>query len=160
MSINLNSFGNTIYNSRFNRDSIANGNIVIAGNGRIEKTYVEEFTPVVVGHTTAGTATYTTQIGTFQKIGNMVHIELALSWTGGTGTGNLQIHGLPAINVVIGSLSIGSFTLAGLVSGDSPMATVSTGKTISILKHNAGATGFIVYQPSGTIKLSGTYQVS
>jgi len=55
------------------------------------------FTPTIVGTSTAGTATYAAngQVGRYTKIGNRVFFDLFLSWTAHTGTGDLQINGLP-----------------------------------------------------------------
>lgn len=53
------------------------------------------FTPVIVGTGTAGTGTYTTQLGKYQKIGNAVKIWITLVWTNHTGTTNMKITGLP-----------------------------------------------------------------
>ena len=53
------------------------------------------WTPTIVGLTTAGTATYSGQAGTYTKIGNLVTLVFSLSWTGHTGTGNLSVQGLP-----------------------------------------------------------------
>jgi len=53
------------------------------------------FTPVIEGSTTAGTGTYTTQSGSYQKIGNWVSFRILLDWTAHTGTGNFIISGLP-----------------------------------------------------------------
>ena len=56
------------------------------------------FTPTVVGNTTAGTATYTTQKGKYTKIGQLVDIYIHLNWSSYTGTGVLEVHGLPFVN--------------------------------------------------------------
>jgi hypothetical protein len=55
------------------------------------------FTPTIVGTSTAGTATYAAngQVGRYTKIGNRVFFDIYLSWTAHTGTGDLQINGLP-----------------------------------------------------------------
>ncbi len=55
------------------------------------------FTPTIVGTSTAGTATYAAngQVGRYTKIGNRVFFDLFLSWTAHTGTGSLEINGLP-----------------------------------------------------------------
>jgi hypothetical protein len=49
------------------------------------------FTPAVAGSTTAGSATYTIQQGSYTKIGNVVYWQVRLAYTGHTGTGNMQI---------------------------------------------------------------------
>ena len=53
------------------------------------------WTPVVQGGTTTGTGTYSTQSGTYRKIGSMVHITCRVEITNHTGTGHINITGLP-----------------------------------------------------------------
>jgi hypothetical protein len=55
------------------------------------------FTPALQGSGTAGTWAYTTQLGTYIRIGNMVFFKLRVkpSSISGSPTGNLQITGLP-----------------------------------------------------------------
>lgn len=53
------------------------------------------FTPTVIGTTTAGTGTYTLQVGKYTKIGNAVQFMIVLAWTAHTGTGSLNVTGLP-----------------------------------------------------------------
>ena len=49
------------------------------------------WTPAVTGSTTAGSATYTIQQGSYTKIGNVVYWQVRLAYTGHTGTGNTRI---------------------------------------------------------------------
>jgi len=53
------------------------------------------FTPTIIGTTTAGVGTYTTQVGQYTKIGNTVFVTIDLAWTNHTGTGSIRIAGLP-----------------------------------------------------------------
>ncbi len=53
------------------------------------------FTPTAIGLTTAGTATYSLQRGTYCKMGTICFIEIALTFTGANGTGDAAIGGLP-----------------------------------------------------------------
>jgi hypothetical protein len=53
------------------------------------------FTPTIEGETSAGSATYSTQVGQYTRVGNVVNFTLQLVWSGHTGTGNLLIKGLP-----------------------------------------------------------------
>jgi len=55
------------------------------------------FAPIFLGTTTAGTLTYSTQKGTYTKIGNVVHfaIEITASSFTVAPAGNLRIGGLP-----------------------------------------------------------------
>ena len=53
------------------------------------------FTPAIVGDTTAGTGTYTSQVGNYTKIGRQVFYQIYFNVTNHTGTGNMFISGLP-----------------------------------------------------------------
>jgi hypothetical protein len=53
------------------------------------------WTATIVGTTTAGTATYAAQTGNYTKVGRAVSIVLYIAWSGHTGTGNMNLHGLP-----------------------------------------------------------------
>ena len=72
------------------------------------------FTPIVFGNPTIGTATYTGQVGVYTKIGRLITVSFSISYTGGTGTGTLQVGGLPFLSVnttnnfLLGSIAIGS----------------------------------------------------
>ena len=56
---------------------------------------VTEWTPTIDGLTSAGAGTYTIQAGYTQKIGKMRYVQGYLHWTGHTGTGDIQISGMP-----------------------------------------------------------------
>lgn len=63
--------------------------LLIAGGAPIS------FSPTIVGNTQAGTATYQTQSGQYQKIGNARITTISLQWSGHTGTGGMSVGGLP-----------------------------------------------------------------
>lgn len=83
--------------SRF-KDLYLSGGVYLGGTGAANKLDDYEtgtFTPTAFGASTAGTGTYTSQSGRYTKIGNKVFIEIVLGWSAHTGTGRLQINGLP-----------------------------------------------------------------
>ena len=51
--------------------------------------------PIVAGATTQGTASYNFQDGSYEKIGRQVTLRGFIDWTSHTGTGVLEIRGLP-----------------------------------------------------------------
>ncbi len=53
------------------------------------------FTPTIRGSSTAGTGTYSTQNGTYIKIGRSVTVFGYIRWSAHTGTGAMQISNLP-----------------------------------------------------------------
>ena len=73
------------------------------------------WTPVVAGITTAGTGTYTTQSGSYTKIGRIVTVTCELAWSAHTGTGNTAITSLPFFNS--GLLSAGAIYASNMNFG-------------------------------------------
>ena len=69
---------------------------VASGDANVLDDYEEgTWTPVVIGTSTAGTASYGQQHGVYTKIGRLVQFSMYLDWSSGTGTGNLRLSGLP-----------------------------------------------------------------
>lgn len=64
------------------------------------------WTPVLLGSTTAGTGTYSFQIGTYRKVGNLVYITMFMSWSAHTGAGDGIISGLPFTSSTFNTISI------------------------------------------------------
>lgn len=93
--------------------------------------YVEgTWTPVLVG-SGGGSATYSSQVGTYTRIGNRILFDLAISIAGSTLTGNISISGLP---VSIGS-SAGSatFYLTSAAASATPSVMAITGASSSVI---------------------------
>jgi len=88
------------------------------------------WTPVVIGSTTAGTNTYTAQIGTYYKIEKQVTVRVRLDLSGAlSSTGSIRISGLPyPIAYISGTTSSG---FAGLPSSVSNV-TLSSGEIFNI----------------------------
>ena len=95
------------------------------------------WTPVLGAHISNGTHSYTTQIGRYTKIGNVVHVwfNLAIDTlnTSGAISGNLQMLNLPfTSNATAGLYSIGTFVPVGLDfdGGTGPVSTVAVNLTV------------------------------
>ena len=121
------------------------------------------FTPTVVGTSSAGTATYSSQSGTYVKIGKMVTVNVLLVYSSGTGTGNLQIAGLPfAVNNTLqfgfGSLGMDGITTPAL-SQVVVFANPDGGSQLRIWSFplGGGTFGAIAYDASGSIYATVTY---
>lgn len=65
------------------------------GIGTLAKEVSAVFVPTIVGLTTAGTATYSTQSGTIRRIGKRIFVDISIAWAGHTGTGGTSIVGVP-----------------------------------------------------------------
>lgn len=81
-------------------------NFTAAGGDTLTMYDEGTFTPSVIGLTTAGTATYSTQVGRYTRIGNRVFFTINLAWTAHTGTGTMRIADLPfTSSAAAGSIS-------------------------------------------------------
>ena len=94
------------------------------------------FTPTLGAHSSDGTHSYTTQVGNYTKVGNVVHIWMQMTIntlnTSGTISGNLEISGLPYTSAnTTGQAYMGTFLSVGLDmdSGTGPVAHVSPNAT-------------------------------
>ena len=125
------------------------------------------FTPSIVGTSTAGTATYGTngQQGRYTKIGNRVFFDLYLAWSAHTGTGDLQINGMPftvqnttnlnrTYSTIFSSLTLTAGSIGAAFS--SPNTT-----TIALrqLPTGGGAVATIPMDTSAQISISGSFDV-
>jgi hypothetical protein len=123
------------------------------------------WTPTIIGTTTAGTATYATALGRYTKIGRMVQIEIVLSWSAGTGTGNLGIGNLPF--TAISSAPYGALTISEIANVVMPALSYPTAEIINAtstialysLEVGGGALAYVAYDAAGYIVLGGTYTV-
>lgn len=113
------------------------------------------FTPVIVGSTTSGSGTYTSNEGSYVKVGRQVTIELRVIWTAHTGAGQLQITGLPysiggGVDLVT-SPYINNMTLTG------KSVFINSGANLGMYQENNGVSSSVSIQSSGTILIMVTY---
>lgn len=84
-----------IYNNSAS-DDVNFGGISFDGGTTILDVYEQgSFTPTLYGASTAGTTTYSDQVGSYLQIGNLVFWTLRLDWDNQTGSGDARIGGLP-----------------------------------------------------------------
>jgi len=96
------------------KDLYLSGGVYLGGTGAAN--YLDDYeegtwTPTVVGSTTAGTGTYTSQFGTYVKVGSLVHLNFKVYLSGHTGSGNYRISSLPFTNGSNGAAATGSLML-------------------------------------------------
>ena len=123
------------------------------------------FTPTVIGLTTAGTGTYSTQIGKYTKIGRLVTVEVYMDWSAHTGSGNMAFSGLPfTIPAGTGSpgASLGFVSNINFTAGYYLTAYAAASSTAVILQQNlvgGGASGAVPVDTVGSVTYSLTYAV-
>jgi hypothetical protein len=168
--------------TRTGDQTIVNGNLVIgtAGKGidfsadpnpggmtsELLDDYEEgTFTPVIQGDTTPGTGTYSVQSGSYTKIGNRVIFDIALSWSAHTGTGNMDVFGLPfTSNSTSEPKSIPSvFPISIALDPLSMMVAfvVSNSTKIALYQITVQTTSLalVPLDTAGTLRISGEYRV-
>jgi hypothetical protein len=122
------------------------------------------WTPTIIGTGTAGTASYSTQNGTYTKVGRMVYFQCELLWSAGSGSGNLRIAGLPFTcggnncSVSVGDLENVALTALFYVGG---AYVIGSSTQISLRECAVGGGGNnpVAYDAAGTIRIGGCYYV-
>ena len=95
----------------------------------------------------------------------MVHIEAYVEYTGGTGTGDLRISGLPftsSNSVTFPGISIGFANNIVTTASTIPVAAVESNSTfirLSTLTVAGFTTDFVAYDAAGGILVGGCYSV-
>lgn len=116
------------------------------------------WTPAIAGSTTAGNGTYSSQVGAYTKIGRIVFISLLLSWSAHTGTGDMQITGLPFTSEAPSSNIAGyvnGFSITGQVS-----VSIATGASkFGVYSANNGSMLLLPMDTAATIGLQISYVV-
>ena len=122
------------------------------------------FTPTIVGSTTAGSGTYSAQVGRYTRIGRIVFIQIALIWTAHTGTGSMRIGGLPFTAQALDQpIPVTYFSTLNVGAGLVPTALVSGSSTQIFLyasnPADAGASTLAMDGAVGYLSLNGFYIV-
>jgi len=130
--------------------------------------YVEgTFTPTIVGSTSAGTGTYTTQVARYSKIGRRVFFQARIVWTAHTGTGNLRMGALPyTSNSVADSYSgvnLGECSDITLTASNVMTAYIPSNNTqVLFLQYpvGGGTSSAVAINTAGSITVSGHYEAT
>jgi hypothetical protein len=119
------------------------------------------WTPVVVGSSTAGTATYVTQVGYYTKIGKNVYITATIDYNSGTGTGNLLVNGLPftsaATYLFVLPLRQESLTLSANSVPQCLITSSSTQINFQQIATGTSSIASVVYDAAAYLNFSGCY---
>ena len=124
------------------------------------------WTPAIEGTTTAGSGTYSNQVGRYTKIGNQVTIWARLSWSAHTGTGNMVISGFPFtianVNNLIPSGAIGYTANIAINAGNLLMIGGDPNSSKAFFWQTptgGGSTSTVPLDTAGDVAFSMTYFV-
>lgn len=104
------------------------------------------WTPTVYGSSTTGTTTYTTQNGSYTRIGNVVTASFSVTWSSATGSGNVVVDSLP---FSLGTTNYGTYTVfsaTNVASAAVPIASTSRLITTQAIGASLSISGVITYQ--------------
>lgn len=117
------------------------------------------FAPTIIGDSTAGTGTYTEQIGLYYRTGSLCYIQIRVTITNHTGTGGMRITGLPFTST--NSQQMLNIRSDGLTFTNQLVATVVASTTqvaIQYIATGASPSG-IAMDTACSIVVSGYYSI-
>jgi hypothetical protein len=122
------------------------------------------FTPTVQGTSSAGSGTYTIQVGTYVKIGRLVWVQANLNWTTHTGTGDYEGAGLPFASQntsnLRSSLAVWSSQFTWTVAGQLGLFVNSNATTLDLFTFASSASRSnisLATDVSGQVAYTGSY---
>lgn len=135
----------------------------IASAFKIKSPYHGTFTPLIVGATTSGAATYTRSEGYYSVVDGICNFSVNLAWTAHTGTGSLEIAGLPlkldttkatlvACKVIPDGLTYTGGNVDGLIGG-------TAGQRVLLRQSTAGVLSSVPMDTAAGVWVAGTYPV-
>jgi hypothetical protein len=148
------------------------GTVTISGN-TAATTYNNTWTPTLAFATSQGTQTYSTQVGTYVKVGKMVLATFNIVTTNQTGTGNFSINlsGLPSVSTVSNSVAgsviinkVGGSVGVEVISPQGSIQASATSVPIFTSYTTSGGGGSVTYRQvlasdlGTTLQISGTIQ--
>lgn len=135
--------------------------IAVADANTLDDYEEGTFTPTVVGTSTAGSGTYSTQVGRYTKVGNLVAFTVTLEWSAHTGTGDIRISGLPFTSAnVTGMYPALSVWADSLTFSGQLAARINAGATTFDLQSIAtgAAAAAVAIDTAAAVTLSGIYE--
>jgi len=119
------------------------------------------FTPVIVGSSTAGTGTYSVQAGLAVVTGSQVHVEIEVTWSAHSGTGNITVTGIPsaltpssysprAVGMLVATVTVTNAAMYAYLNGDSTKLSL-------MLVSVAGSEAPVPIAGSGTVRINLVY---
>tara|TARA_R100001015_G_C4521119_1_gene90089 strand:+ start:25 stop:561 length:537 start_codon:yes stop_codon:yes gene_type:complete len=146
----------------------ANKGVVLGVTSNTDSNTLDDYeegtwTPVIIASSSAGSGTYSTQSGTYTKIGRTVTFEFALTWTNHSGSGYIYIGGFPfnAASQTYYVVQTEQITLgSGNVSFTSRIAGSDNKGFLINFPTGGGDRAAIALDTTGSVNGSGTYQTS
>lgn len=126
------------------------------------------WTPTMLGTGTAGTPTYTAQVGRYTRLGETVFVEARVVWSAHTGTGNMELGGLPFTVANVSNLvqylalypSVGTATVFTNPYCFCRLLGAATTGSPQSFNNSTGAVASQALPGAGDITVIGTYRIA
>lgn len=121
------------------------------------------YVPTIIGTSTPGTATYTTQVGRYTKMGDLVFFNVFLAWATGNGTGNLAFtipfaHTADANSEAVSALDLSSVPWPAGKTQVVAVGSIGNSRFDLFGMQDNAAEAAIAYSASGTLLCTGWYR--
>jgi len=131
----------------------------VADPGVLDDYEEGTWTPQIVGATSTGSTTYDFRSASYVKIGRVVFFNFNVAWTAATGTGDIQIAGLPFVaGETVAGLSLYVNNLA-YTAGAHLEGFVAPGASIFLRQAVAGGSANGIPMTTGQVAGSGFFYV-
>jgi len=119
------------------------------------------FTPTISGTTTAGVGTYTSQDGSYVKVGSIVNFELDIGWSNHTGTGDILVGGFPYASANSSPISASWVWANGLtITGQATLGLTANQTYGGLGAINNGIYSAVAIDTSAGLRITGFYFTS
>ena len=122
------------------------------------------FTPTIVGMSSAGVGTYSVQTGHYVRVGGWVMFSMRIVWSAHTGTGTMEVGGLPFANIASYASPV-SITPANVTVPVGELLWASVNGSASTIQLTSGADAGgpltdLAIDTAGAFNISGLYRVA
>jgi hypothetical protein len=131
---------------------------VVSQYATVIEGLVLPFTPVIIGSSSAGTGTYTSQLGRYTKIRQIVNFEIDIAWSAHTGSGNMLVGGFPYQSLSPGPESTSWVWANDLtITGQAVLGIVANQTYGVIGAINNGAYSVVAMDGAAGLRITGFY---
>lgn len=114
-------------------------------------------TPSIEGSSVAGTATYSVRKGAWHRFNGRIHWDIEATWTGHSGSGDMQVTGIPLPSAQINTpvyIHAADITYSGQLQA---VQLAGTGSILIASRSTGAGASAVALDTAGTLRLSGSF---
>ena len=139
-----------------------NSGVVGVGINALPLQIKGSWTPVIIGSTSAGTGTYTSQTGRYTITSNLACFQADVAWSAHSGAGNAVLTGLPSALLAATTVTVPIIPHGLIYTGPSAFGTFNgTGTNLSLTQATAaGSSSLIPIAATGGLTVNACYSLN